>query len=156
LIYGLFVDLTSIAPEHDQAFLDALCELANYDVSQLLSLGGDCCFYVGRTTDLDRRYKQHQRAKGGESKYQLIRLLDELAISWYIDELDDVCEYTAQARLERLGHPIVNDKTGDLNRDEMERISAENQRVYEQQRSVMAESNAKRRARTRHLLDRIN
>jgi hypothetical protein len=96
-----------------------------------------CIFYVGHTTDIDRRFREHavnaynkNHAEYDTYKYQFIRSLDELNIPWSISVLeeqvthDDDSEYEWILRIARdnedksrqfyHGLPLTNMRAGDF------------------------------------------
>ena len=79
-------------------------------------------FYVGQTTDLERRLRQHEAcsAKGREDKYVRIRQLDTARIVWHGIEIEQVPEAAYHPdserwhviRLTREGHQLTNMRHG--------------------------------------------
>ncbi len=81
-------------------------------------------FYVGRSVDMFRREKQHNyaKAKGHEDKYEFIRQLETLGITWHIGSLREIPndEYPPDnerwfvIKLTRDGHTLMNMRHGSV------------------------------------------
>lgn len=79
-------------------------------------------FYVGRSVDVSRRFKQHNYAKktGREDKYEYIRQLEAKGIAWGIEVLREIPdgEYPPDnerwfvIKLTREGHSLMNMRYG--------------------------------------------
>ena len=98
--------------EHPREYIYALKELSNAEYP---------VFYVGRTSDMTRRLKEHQYASktGTEAKYQYIRQLEAAGIKWEMVLLEEVGEDTEHYEdyfvylLSFDGHELCNMKMGD-------------------------------------------
>jgi predicted GIY-YIG superfamily endonuclease len=81
-------------------------------------------FYVGRSKDLSRRMREHQRSKvkGHEDKYERIRQLEATGISWECESVETVpdefhfpdAERWHVIRLTREGHQLENMRHGSV------------------------------------------
>ena len=81
-------------------------------------------FYVGRSIDVFRRFKQHNYAKksGHEDKYELIRELEAKGVAWDVEVLREIPdgEYPPDnerwfvIKLTREGHSLMNMRYGSV------------------------------------------
>jgi hypothetical protein len=81
-----------------------------------------CFFYVGRSIDVLRRFKEHNYAKkaGHEDKYEFIRDLEAKGIAWEVEVLREIPdgdyppdnERWFVIKLIREGHQLMNMRYG--------------------------------------------